>query len=62
MPTNLVDVEPDPPAIKIGIPAQVVLEDLDDEIALLKFRPAWPLPSVAQVGRYRPSARRIAES
>jgi uncharacterized OB-fold protein len=40
MPTNLVDVEPDPSAIHIGMPVEVVFEDLTDEIALPKFRPA----------------------
>jgi uncharacterized OB-fold protein len=40
MPTNLVDVAPDPAAIKIGMPVQVVFEDLTDDIALPKFRPA----------------------
>jgi uncharacterized OB-fold protein len=39
MPTNLVGVEPDPAAIKIGTPVEVVFEDLTDEIALPKFRP-----------------------
>ncbi len=40
MPTNLVDVEPDPSAIKIGMAVQVVFDDLDDKISLPKFRPA----------------------
>jgi uncharacterized OB-fold protein len=38
MPTNLVGVEPDPSAIKIGMPVEVVFEDLDDKISLPKFR------------------------
>lgn len=38
--TNLVDVEPDPAKIKIGMPVQVVFEDVTDKITLPKFRPA----------------------
>lgn len=40
LPTNLVDVEPDPAKIKIGMPVQVVFEDVTDKITLPKFRPA----------------------
>ena len=40
MPTNLVDVEPDPAVVKIGMAVEVVFEDLDDKISLPKFRPA----------------------
>jgi uncharacterized OB-fold protein len=40
IPTNLVDVEPDPAIIKIGMAVEVVFEDLDDKICLPKFRPA----------------------
>ena len=40
MPTNLVDVEPDPAVIKIGMALEVVFDDLDDKISLPKFRPA----------------------
>ena len=40
MPTNLVEVEPDPAVVKIGMPLEVVFEDLDDQISLPKFRPA----------------------
>ena len=40
MPTNLVDVDPDPSVIKIGMAVEVVFDDLDDKISLPKFRPA----------------------
>ncbi len=40
MPTNLVEVEPDPSVIKIGMALQVVFDDLNDTISLPKFRPA----------------------
>ena len=40
MPTNLVEVEPDQSAIKIGMALEVVFDDLDDKISLPKFRPA----------------------
>jgi uncharacterized OB-fold protein len=40
MPTNLVDVEPDPTAIRIGMPVEVVFEDVTETISLPKFRPA----------------------
>ena len=39
MPTNLVDVDPDPATIRIGMPVEVVFEDASDTIALPKFRP-----------------------
>lgn len=39
MPTNLVDVEPDPAVIKVGMAVEVVFEDLDEAISLPKFRP-----------------------
>ena len=38
--TNLVEVEPDPAAIKVGMAVEVVFEDLTDTITLPKFRPA----------------------
>ena len=38
MPTNIVDVEPDPANIKIGMAVEVVFEQLDDKITLPKFR------------------------
>ncbi len=40
MPTNLVEVEPDPAKIKIGMAVEVVFDDLNDTISLPKFRPA----------------------
>jgi uncharacterized OB-fold protein len=40
MPTNLVDVEPEPSVIKCGMPVEVVFEELDENITLPKFRPA----------------------
>ena len=40
IPTNLVDIEPDPANVKIGMALQVVFDDLDDKISLPKFRPA----------------------
>ncbi len=40
MPTNLVDVEPDPANVKIGMAVQVTFDDLNDDISLPKFRPA----------------------
>jgi len=39
MPTNLVEVEPDPAAIQIGMPVEVIFEDVTDSISLPKFRP-----------------------
>jgi uncharacterized OB-fold protein len=40
VPSNLVEVEPDPSKIKIGMPVEVVFEDASDRITLPKFRPA----------------------
>ena len=40
IPTNLVEVEPDPEKIKIGMPVQVTFEDITDTISLPKFKPA----------------------
>ena len=40
MPTNLIEVEPDPATIKVGMAVEVVFEDITDEIALPKFKPA----------------------
>jgi len=40
LPSNLVDVDPDPASIHIGMPVEVVFEDVSDAIALPKFRPA----------------------
>ncbi len=38
--TNLIGVEPDPTQIRCDMPVEVVFEDVDDRIALPKFRPA----------------------
>jgi uncharacterized OB-fold protein len=38
--TNLVGVEPDPAKLTIGMPVEVVFEDVSPEIALPRFRPA----------------------
>jgi uncharacterized OB-fold protein len=40
IPTNLVDVDPDPANVKIGMAVQVTFDDLNDDISLPKFRPA----------------------
>jgi uncharacterized OB-fold protein len=40
VPSNLVEVEPDPSQIKIGMPVEVVFVDASDRITLPKFRPA----------------------
>lgn len=40
MPTNLVDVEPDPSAIHVGMAVEVVFDDVTEEITLPKFKPA----------------------
>ncbi len=40
MPTNLVEVEPDPESIKVGMALEVVFDDLNEKISLPKFRPA----------------------
>jgi len=38
--TNLVDVEPDPAKVKIGMPVEVVFDDVTEKVTLPKFRPA----------------------
>ena len=38
--TNLVGVEPDPARLTIGMPVEVVFEDVSPAIALPRFRPA----------------------
>jgi uncharacterized OB-fold protein len=38
--TNLVDVAPDPAALRIGMPVQVVFADVTLEVTLPHFRPA----------------------
>ncbi len=37
--TNLVGIEPDPGRLRIGMPVEVVFEDVTPEIALPRFRP-----------------------
>lgn len=39
MMTNLVDVEPDPEHVKVGMPVEIVYDDVNDEITLPKWRP-----------------------
>lgn len=39
IPTNLVGIEPDPAKIRIGMPVEVVFEDVTPEVTLPKFRP-----------------------
>jgi len=38
--TNIVGIDPDPSKVKCDMAVEVVFEDLSDEIALPKFRPA----------------------
>ena len=40
MATNLVDIEPEPEKIKIGMPVEVTFDDITEEISLPKFKPA----------------------
>ena len=37
--SNLVDVEPRPEAVKIGMPVEIVYDDVTEEITLPRFRP-----------------------
>ena len=37
MPTRVVDVAPD--AVEIGLPLEVVFDDVDDDLTLYRFRP-----------------------
>lgn len=39
IPTNLVEVEPDPAVLKVGMPVEVVFDDVTDAVTLPKFRP-----------------------
>jgi uncharacterized OB-fold protein len=39
MMSNLIDIEPDPDHVKIGMPVEVVYDDVTDEVTLPKFRP-----------------------
>jgi uncharacterized OB-fold protein len=40
MPTNLVMDDPTPENVKIGMAVEVIFEDMNDKIALPKFKPA----------------------
>jgi uncharacterized OB-fold protein len=40
LPSNLVEVEMEPTAIKVGMPVEVVFHDVTDAITLPKFRPS----------------------
>jgi uncharacterized OB-fold protein len=37
--TNLVEVAPTPEAVKIGMPVEIVFDDVTDTVTLAKFRP-----------------------
>ena len=38
MMSNLIDVDPTPDAVRIGLPVEIVYDDVTDEITLPKFR------------------------
>ena len=38
--TNLIEVEPDPAKVKIGMPVEIVYDPVTDAVTLPKFRPA----------------------
>lgn len=40
MMTNIIEVQPDPSFVKIGMPVEIVYQRVTDEVALPKFRPA----------------------
>jgi hypothetical protein len=40
LPSNLIDIEPDPEQIRCDMPLEVVFEEITDEITLPKWRPA----------------------
>ena len=40
IPTNLVDVQPDPDHVRVGMAVEVTFEDVTDDVTLPKFRPA----------------------
>ena len=40
MMSNLIDIQPDPEHVKIGMPVELVYDDVTDEVTLPKFRPA----------------------
>jgi uncharacterized OB-fold protein len=37
--TNLVDVEPSPETVKIGMPVEIVFDKVTETVTLAKFRP-----------------------
>jgi uncharacterized OB-fold protein len=37
--SNLVDVDPTPEAVKVGLPVEIVYDDVTEQITLPKFRP-----------------------
>jgi uncharacterized OB-fold protein len=37
--SNLVEIDPDPSAVQVGMPVQVVYDDVTDDVTLPKFRP-----------------------
>jgi uncharacterized OB-fold protein len=37
--TNLVDVEPTPEDVRVGMPVQLIYDDVTDTMTLLRFRP-----------------------
>jgi uncharacterized protein len=39
MMSNIIDVEADPEHVKIGMPVEIVYDDITDEVTLPKFRP-----------------------
>ena len=39
MMSNLIDVDPTPEAVRIGLPVEIVYDDVTDEVTLPKFRP-----------------------
>ena len=40
MPTNLVDVQPDPEHVRVGMAVEVTFDDVTADVTLPKFRPA----------------------
>jgi uncharacterized OB-fold protein len=38
--TNLIGIEPDPARLRVGMPVEVVFEDVTPEVTLPRFRPA----------------------
>ena len=37
--SNLIDVEPTPEAVKVGMPVEIVYDDVTDQITLHRFKP-----------------------